>query len=64
MLRKTYLIFMLFLLSGILVRAQSLDFYIQKGLQNSPLLKDFSNQLLSGKLDSLLTQASYKPQVK
>jgi outer membrane protein TolC len=26
-------------------------------------LKDFSNQLLSGKLDSLLTQASYKPQI-
>jgi outer membrane protein TolC len=62
MLRKTYLL-VLFLTSGILVQAQSLDFYIQKGLENSPLLKDFRNQLLSGKLDSLLTQASYKPQV-
>ena len=63
MLRKNLIIFVLFLTSGILVHAQSLDFYIQKGLENSPLLKDFSNQLLSGKLDSLLTQASYKPQV-
>jgi outer membrane protein TolC len=63
MLRKTYLILLLFLISGICVSAQSLDFYIQKGLENSPLLKDFKNQLLSGKLDSLLTQASYKPQV-
>lgn len=63
MLRKNLIILFLFLASGILVHAQSLDFYIQKGLENSPLLKDFSNQLLSGKLDSLLTQASYKPQV-
>ena len=63
MLRKNLIIFVLFLTSGILVQAQSLEFYIQKGLENSPLLKDFSNQLLSGKLDSLLTQASYKPQV-
>lgn len=61
--RKTYIILILFLVSGIFVNAQSLDFYIQKGLGNSPLLKDFRNQLLSGKLDSLLTQASYKPQV-
>jgi len=61
--RKTFLILILFLASGIGVSAQSLDFYIQKGLENSPLLKDFKNQLLSGKLDSLLTQASYKPQI-
>lgn len=61
--RKKLIAFVLFLVSGILVQAQSLDYYIQKGLENSPLLKDFRNQLLSGKLDSLLTQASYKPQV-
>ena len=63
MLRKNLLILILFLVSGIVVQAQSLDFFIQKGLENSPLLKDFRNQLLSGKLDSLLTQASYKPQI-
>ena len=63
MLRNTHLILVLFLVTGIFVQAQSLDFYIQKGLENSPFLKDFSYQLLSGKLDSLLTQASYKPQV-
>ena len=61
--RKNLIIFVLFLASGMLVQAQSLEFYIQRGLENSPLLKDFNNQLLSGKLDSLLTQASYKPQV-
>jgi len=61
--RKKYLILFFFLVSGVFVSAQSLDFYIQKGLENSPLLKDFRKQLLSGKLDSLLTQASYKPQI-
>jgi outer membrane protein TolC len=63
MLRNKLIAFVLFLTSGLFVNAQSLDFYIQKGLDNSPLLKDFNNQLLSGKLDSLLAEASYKPQV-
>ncbi|HAH23188.1 MAG TPA: hypothetical protein DCL77_05420 [Prolixibacteraceae bacterium] len=63
MLRNKLIAFVLFLASVCSVNAQSLDDYIQKGLDNSPLLKDFGNQLLSGKLDSLLVQASYKPQV-
>ena len=61
--RKKLIAFVLFLVSGILAHAQPLDFYIQKGLENSPLLKDLHNQILSGKLDSLLTLASYKPQI-
>lgn len=60
---KMLIILVLFLVSGIFVQAQPLDFYLQKGLENSPLLKDFRNQLLSGSLDSLLIQASYKPQI-
>jgi outer membrane protein TolC len=63
MLKRNLLIIVVFLFSGNLVNAQSVDSYIKKGLENSPLLKDFSNQLLSGKLDSLLINASYKPQV-
>jgi len=63
MLRIKLLALLLFLVSGFIVNAQSVDFYIQKGLENSPLLKEFSNQLLSGKLDSLLIQANYQPQV-
>lgn len=62
--KKKLIVFVLFLISGILVHAQPLDFYIQKGLENSPLIKDLRNQILSGKLDSLLTAASYKPQIK
>ena len=63
MLRIKLIAFVFFLISGFLVNAHSVDYYIQKGLENSPLLKEFSNQLLSGKLDSLLIQANYQPQV-
>jgi len=63
MLRNKLIALVLFLASGFIVNAQSVDYYIQKGLDNSPLLKDFSNQRLSGKLDSLLIQANYQPQV-
>jgi len=43
--------------------AQSVDDYISWGLKNSPLLYDYNNQKLAGKLDSLLLLATYKPQV-
>ena len=45
------------------VLAQSVDDYIGWGLKNSPLLYDFNNQKLAGKLDSLLLLATFKPQV-
>jgi outer membrane protein TolC len=37
--------------------------YIRTGLQNSPLLKDYANQLQSGSMDSALISAQRKPQV-
>src|SRR5665647_832668 len=61
--RKNLLSIVLFLNFSCLANAQSLDFYLKKGLENSPLLKEFNNQLLSGALDSLLTSATYKPQI-
>jgi len=57
MLRKNLINLLLILAFGILAKAQPLDFYIQKGLQNSPLLKEFNNQVLSGRIDSLLVLA-------
>lgn len=45
------------------VVAQSLDIYISSALKNSPLLYDYNNQLLTGRLDSLLLLATFKPQV-
>ena len=61
--RKNILAIVLFLTFSSFADAQSLDYYLKKGLENSPLLKEFNNQLLSGTLDSLLTNATYKPQI-
>ncbi|MCW3086424.1 MAG: TolC family protein [Bacteroidetes bacterium] len=44
-------------------QSQGLDLYISEGLKNSPLLKDYQNQLQSGTLDSALLNAGRKPQV-
>jgi len=41
----------------------NLDFYLSQALHNSPLLKDYHNQVLLGQVDSLLVHASYLPQV-
>ncbi len=43
--------------------SRSLDFYLQAAISNSPLLKDYQNQISSGALDSLLIRAANKPQV-
>ena len=41
----------------------SLQYYISAGVANNPLLKDLSNQIKSNQYDSLITRASYLPQV-
>jgi len=41
----------------------NLDYFINQAITNSPLLKDFQNQVLSFSLDSQLIRASLKPQV-
>lgn len=45
------------------VYSQSLDSYIQSALKSSPILYDYNNQVLAGRLDSLLLIATFKPQV-
>ncbi len=40
-----------------------LDFYVGQALTNSPLLKDYKNQVAASYYDSLLILAAYKPQV-
>jgi outer membrane protein TolC len=42
--------------------AQDLDFYLKQGLANSPLLKDYQNQINASDLDSLLVKAAQLPQ--
>ncbi|MEO6901832.1 MAG: TolC family protein [Bacteroidia bacterium] len=61
------IIFILFIINSwfcaAIAQSNNLDFYIQQAISNSPLLKDYQNQVLSNGLDSLLIKASYKPQV-
>jgi outer membrane protein TolC len=45
------------------IEAQQLEYFITKGLQNSPLLNDYSNQLQAANADSLLVKAAQMPQV-
>jgi outer membrane protein TolC len=40
-----------------------LDFYLGQALHNSPLLKDYRNQVQLGQVDSQLIHANYLPQV-
>ena len=42
---------------------KDLSYFIIKAQNNSPLIKDYSNQIKSATLDSLLNRAVYKPQV-
>lgn len=44
-------------------QAQQLEYFINQGLSNSPLLKDYQNQLGMSETDSLLVKAGQKPQV-
>ena len=44
-------------------QTRDLDYFINFAVENSPLLKENSNQLLINKLDSLILRANYKPQL-
>ncbi len=57
-----------FLLTSLLVTSvaaqqRTLEFYITKGLSNSPLLNDYKNQLQSGSIDSMLVLSAFGPQL-
>lgn len=45
-------------------QVRSLDFYIETGIQNSPLLNDLRNQLSAASVDSLLVRAVKKPLIE
>jgi hypothetical protein len=45
-------------------QSHTLDYFIEQAQQNSPLIKDYNNQILSFRLDSLILRAQLKqPQV-
>lgn len=64
LLRKFVFSFLLLLIIGYTFsQERNLEYYINAGLQNSPLLKDYTNQKAANLIDSLRILASYKPQV-
>jgi outer membrane protein TolC len=50
--------------ASVFAQTRSLDFYIDAGIQNSPLLNDLKNQLSSASVDSLLVRAAKKPLIE
>jgi outer membrane protein TolC len=44
-------------------QACTLEGFLDKGVSNSPAIKDISNQILSNQYDSLIARAAYLPQV-
>lgn len=45
-------------------QSRNLDFYLSTGIQNSPLLNDYRNQISSSLSDSLLIRAAKKPLIE
>lgn len=62
---KKCCIILIFISFSVTVPAQKnkLAYYIQQALANSPLLRDYQNQVQLNRYDSLLIKAAYKPQV-
>jgi len=58
----TILYFVLFFYSPT-NNAQTLDYFLNQGLANSPLLKDYQNQIYASALDSLLVKSAQLPQI-
>ena len=60
-----YLFSALFILLRVLCQGQNhnLDYFIQQANQNSPVTRDYQNQVLIAQIDSQLLRASLKTQV-
>lgn len=63
--RNRILIIVIIFLTGknSIAQKNTLDFYLQEAIQNSPLLKDYQSQMESNAIDSERIRAQYKPQV-
>ncbi|MEO6883696.1 MAG: TolC family protein [Bacteroidia bacterium] len=63
--KNTYFLFILCFFAVYSANAQTtnLDYYLLQGRENSPFLKDYSNQVLSNNIDSLKLKTGYKPKV-
>ena len=57
------LFFLLILMPCLHAQTNDLNYYINRSLENSPLLKDYQNQTVINQMDSLILKATYQPQV-
>jgi outer membrane protein TolC len=64
MLKQVYLLLFSCYCSVIFCQSRTLDYFLDQGVQNSPLLKDYQNQISSASLDSLMIKASKMPLVE
>ena len=60
---KNCAILFLLIFSFTNVYNQSIDYFIEHGLQNSPLLKDFQGQISAASIDSIMIKSAHRPQI-
>jgi outer membrane protein TolC len=58
-----WLLFCLLVAGDAAAQQNSLAYYLDRAIKNSPLIKDFQNQVLAFSLDSQLLRATLRPQV-
>ena len=61
--KHSLIIWLLFCLTGLYAQTNNLSYYIRHALENSPLLKEYQNQMVINRLDSLILKADFKPSV-
>lgn len=62
--KNTCFFYLFFLIAGLCHgQERSLDYYLNNGIENNPLLKDYRNQQRANLIDSLRILAGYQPQV-
>jgi outer membrane protein TolC len=65
MFRRIFLVFFLSFLTLLAFnQTRNLEFYLDQGIHNSPLLNDYRNQIRSASFDSLLIRAAKNPLVE
>ncbi|PSL47909.1 outer membrane protein TolC [Chitinophaga niastensis] len=61
--QKGILLILIFFSLHAFAQEKNLHYYLDQGKQNSPLLKDYQNQIRAAQIDSLRLRAAYGPQV-
>jgi len=60
---KKWVFILLIIPIGLYAQTNPLSYYIDHSLENSPLLKEYQNQAIINRMDSLILKVAYHPQV-